>query len=165
LDGDHKIRIFPSGSYELNRLAPGDYRETFTPDDNSTEFISFKLNVPVEGSCASSGVRLGNLTVSGEAIDETGTPVSGLDMFLFYALDGHFHREVALETHTDDKGRFSFHRVEAAKFILLAQTSSETVFFPGTRDVATAQIVEIHDGEPLSGLMIRVPRSAKSRLP
>lgn len=42
-DGDHKTRVAVSGWYELKGLAPGDYRETFTPDDNSTEFVSLKL--------------------------------------------------------------------------------------------------------------------------
>lgn len=64
-DGDHKTRVAASGWYELKGLGPGDYRETFTPDDNNTEFVSLKLNIPVNGSCAGSGVHLGNVTVSG----------------------------------------------------------------------------------------------------
>ena len=71
-DGDHKTRVATSGWYELKGLAPGDYRETFTADDDSTEFVSFKLSIPVNGSCAESGVRLGNVTVSGGVFDEAG---------------------------------------------------------------------------------------------
>jgi hypothetical protein len=56
-DGDHKARVNSSGSYELNGLAPGEYREAFTPDDDSTEFVSLKLRIPIIGSCAESGVR------------------------------------------------------------------------------------------------------------
>jgi hypothetical protein len=163
VDGDHKTRVAASGFYELTGLAPGDYREIFKPDNDSTEFVSFKLSIPVSGSCASSGVRLGNVTVSGGAIDEAGIPVSGVDMFLFYALDGHFHPDVALRTRTDEKGRFSFHSVEAAKFILSAQTASGTIFFPSTRDASKSEIIEVHDGKPLSGLTISVPRSPKSK--
>jgi hypothetical protein len=159
-DGDHKARVAASGWYELKGLAPGDYRETFTPDDNSTEFISLKLNIPVNGSCAESGVRLGNVTVSGSVSEGSGTPISGAEVFLFYALDGHFHPDVALKTRTDLNGKFSFHRVEAAKFILSAQlASSETIFFPGTYDASKTEIIEVYDGKPLSGLAVRVPRT------
>ena len=63
-DGNHKTRVPASGWYELKGLAPGDYRETFMPDDNSTEFLSLSLSIPVSGSCVESGVRLGNVTVS-----------------------------------------------------------------------------------------------------
>ena len=160
-DGDHKARVAASGWYELKGLVPGDYRETFTPDDNSTEFVSLKLNIPVNGSCAGSGVRLGTVTVSGSVSDESGTPISGAEVFLFYALDGHFHPDVALKTRTDLNGKFSFHRVEAAKFILAVQlASSETIFFPGTHDVSKTEIIEVHDGKPLLGLAVRVPRTA-----
>lgn len=159
-DGDHKARVGASGWYELKELPPGDYRETFTPDDNSTEFVSLKLNIPVNGSCARSGVRLGNVTVSGIVSDESGKPISGAEVFLFYALDGHFHPDVFLKTRTGVGGKFSFHRVEAAKFVLSAQLAgSEMIFFPGTRDADKTEIIEVYDGKPLSGLTIRVLRS------
>jgi hypothetical protein len=163
-DGGHKTRVAASGWYDVYGLSPGDYRETFTPDDNSTEFVSFKLSIPVNGSCAGSGIRLGNLTVSGGVFDEAGAPISGADVFLFYALDGHFHPDVALKTCTDADGRFSFHRVEAAKFILSWQLAgSEMTFFPGTHDVSKTEIIEVYDGKPLSGLAVRVPRSLQSK--
>src|SRR5579864_1173342 len=163
-DGNHKTRVAASGWYELEGLAPGDYRETFTPDDNSTEFVSLRLSIPVNGSCVESGVRLGNVTVSGGVSDEAGTAISGVDVFLFYALDGHFHPDVALKTRTDAGGKFSFHRVEAANFILSAQlASSEMIFFPGTHDASKTEIIEVHDGKPLSGLAVRVPRSSHSK--
>jgi hypothetical protein len=159
-DGDHKTRVAASGCYELHGLAPGAYRETFTPEDNSTEFVSFKLNIPVNGSCRESGVRLGNVTVSGSVSDESGTPISTAEVFLFYALDGHFHPDVALKTRTYVNGKFIFHGVEAAKFILSAQlASSDMIFFPGTQDASKTEIIEVHDSKPLSGLAIRVPRS------
>ena len=154
-DGDHKARVAASGWYELKGLAPGNYRETFTPDGNSTEFVSLKLNIPVNGSCAESGVRLGNVTVRGSVSDESGTPTSGAEVFLFYALDGRFHPDVVLKTRTDANGRFSFHRVEAAKYILSAQlASSEMIFFPGTQDASKTEIIEVYDGKPLSGLAV-----------
>lgn len=43
-------------------------------------------------------------------------------------------------------GRFSFNRVEAAKYILQAQSESEAIFFPGTRDASKTQVIEVHDG-------------------
>jgi hypothetical protein len=163
-DGNHKTRVVASGWYELKGLAPGDYRETFTPDDNSTEFVSLKLRIPVNGSCAESGVRLGNVTVSGSVSERSGTPISGAEVFLFYALDGHFHPNVALKTRTDLNGKFSFHRVEAAKFILSARlASSEMIFFPGTHDASKTEIIEVNDGKPLSGLAVRVPHSSQSK--
>ena len=163
-DGNHKTRVAASGWYELRGLAPGIYRETFTPDDNSTEFLSLRLRIPVNGSCVESGVRLGNVTVSGDVSDETGTAISGVDVFLFYALDGHFHPDVALKTRTDAEGKFRFHRVEAASFILSVQLgSSEMIFFPGTHDVSQTKIIEVYDGKPLSGLAIRAPRSSQSK--
>ena len=163
-DGDHKARVAASGWYELKGLAPGEYRETFTPDDNSTEFVSLKVNIPVNGSGAGSGVRLGSVSVSGSVSEESGTPISGAEVFLFYALDGHFHPDVTLKTRTDADGRFSFHRVEAAKFILSAQlASSEMIFFPGTHDPSKTEIIEVYDGKPLSGLAVRIPRSSQSK--
>jgi hypothetical protein len=163
-DGDHKTRVAASGWYELKGLAPGDYRETFTPDDNSTEFVSLKLSIPVNGSCVESGVLLGNVTVSGGVFDEAETPISGAEVFLFYALDGHFHPDVVLKTWTEADGRFSFHGVEAAKFILSTQlASSEMIFFPGTHDASKTEIIEVYDGKPLSGLAVRVPRSSQSK--
>jgi len=162
-DGDHKTRVAASGWYELKGLAPGNYRETFTPDDNSTEFVSLRLSIPVSGSCIESGVRLGNVTVSGAVSDEAGTAISGVEVSLFYALDGHFHPDVALETRTDADGKFSFHRVEAAKFVLSAQFASSVIFFSGTHDASKTEIIEVYDGKPLSGLAIRAPRSSHSK--
>lgn len=163
VDGDYKTRVPASGWYELRGLPPGTYRETFTPDDYSTESISFTLPIRVDGGCASSGVRLGNLTVSGQATTEAGSPVPGLEIFLHYALDGKFEKSVALRTRTDDHGRFSFNRVEAAKYILQAQSESEAIFFPGTRDASKTQLIEVHDGESVSGLTIRVPADPGSK--
>ena len=102
-DGDHKTRVAASGWYELKGLAPGNYRETFTPDDNSTEFVSLRLSIPVNGSCVESGVLLGNVTVSGGVFDEAGRPISGAEVFLFYALDGHFHPDVVLNDKDRDR--------------------------------------------------------------
>jgi len=163
-DGDHKTRVAASGWYELKGLAPGDYRETFTPDDNSTESVSLRLSIPVNGSCVQSGVRLGNLTVSGRVSAETGTAISRVEVFLFYALDGHFHPDVALKTRTGSDGKFRFDRVEAANFILAARLAgSEMIFFPGTHDASKSKIIEVHDSRPLSGLDVRVPRSSQSK--
>jgi hypothetical protein len=157
-DGDHKTRVSDSGLYELTGLALGNYRETFTPDETGTEFLSLRVTIPVNGSCAESGVRLGNVTVSGIVIDETGKPVADTDVLLFYALDGRFHPDVLVKTRTDARGIFSFHRVEAAKFILAAQlANSGMAFFPGTRDASKAHVIETQDGTPVSGLTIRIP--------
>lgn len=104
------------------------------------------------------------MTVSGGVSDEAGTAISGVEVFLFYAIDGHFHPDVALKTRTDADGKFSFHRVEAANFILAAQfASSEMIFFSGTHDSSKTEIIEVYDGKPLSGLAVRVPRSSQSR--
>lgn len=156
-DGDHKARVDSSGSYELNGLAPGDYRETFTPDDSGTEFVSLKLRIPIAGSCAESGVRLGNSTVSGSVIDQTGTPIPNVDVSLFYALDGRFHPDVLLRTRADTTGKFTFHRVESAKFILATEPGIVgSTFFPGTQDASKTDVIEIPDGKVVSGLTIRV---------
>jgi len=163
VDGKHKARVSDSGWYRLNGLAPGEYQETYTPDHGTTEFISLKVRIPVNGSCANSGVRLGNLTVSGQAVNQAGAPLAGMKLLLFYALDGQFHPQVALKAETDHQGRFSFHRVEEAKYILVAHTVSGTVFFPGTRDVSEAKVVEVKQGEPLSGLTIRIPSASRSK--
>jgi hypothetical protein len=83
---------------------------------------------------------------------------------LFYALDDRFHPDVALTTRTDADGTFTFHRVEAAKFILSSQLAgSEMTFFPGTRDVSKTEIIDVHDGKPLSGLALRIPLSSRSK--
>ena len=157
-DGDHKARIDNSGSYELNGLAPGDYHETFTPDGDGTEFISLKLTLPMSGSCAESGVRLGNTSVSGTAIDRTGNPIQGIDVSLFYALDGQFHPDVLLRTRTDKSGKFTFHRVAPAKFILAAKSGTGGLtFFPGTQDSSKTDVVEVLNGTALTGLTIHVP--------
>jgi hypothetical protein len=157
-DGDHKIPVPDSGAYELKGLAPGNYRQTFTPADGGTEFVISKLKLPVNGSCAESGIRLGNLSVTGNVIDHAGKPIADSDVLFFYALDSRFHPEVYLRTHTDALGNFSLQRVEAAKFILAAQpANSELVFFPGTRDASEAQVIDIHDSAPVSGLTIRIP--------
>jgi hypothetical protein len=158
-DGDHKARVAESGKYELNGLAAGDYRLTFTPDYDSTEDVQFKVRIPVNGSCAATGVRLGNATVTGTVVGAAGAPVSGADVFLFYALDGEYRPEVALRTRTDANGRFIFDRVEAAKFILSVQYApSQMIFYPGTRDSSGAEVIEVLDGRLLSGLTVRVPR-------
>jgi 5-hydroxyisourate hydrolase-like protein (transthyretin family) len=156
-DGNHKARVDTSGSYELNALAPGDYRQTFTTDDNGTEFVWLKLRIPIIGSCAESGVALGNTTVSGSVIDQVGTPIQNVDVSLFYALDGRFHPDLLLQTRTDAIGRFTFHRVESAKYILATELGiAGMTFFPGTRDALKTHVIEVSDGNPLSGLTIRV---------
>lgn len=163
-DGDHKSRVDSSGSYELTGLAPGDYRETFTPDDTTTEFVALKLSIPVNGSCTGSGVRLGNMSVSGNVINHAGKPLPNVNVILFYALDGQFHPDVLLRTRSDALGKFTFSRVEAATFILAAQlANSGLAFFPGTRDASRTDVIEIREGEPRSGLTVRVPRTSPAR--
>lgn len=63
-DGEHKARVSASRVYEVSGLTPGDYRETFIPDDPDAEYVGPKHTIPVNGSCAESGVRLGNVPVS-----------------------------------------------------------------------------------------------------
>lgn len=117
---------------------------TFTPDDNSTEDVKFKVKVPVNGGCTGTVVRLGNTNVSGAVIDAVGAPISGVDVFLFFALDGKFHPEFALKTRTDANGRFTFYRAEAAKFVLSAQlAASKMTFLPGTYDASKTRIIEV----------------------
>ncbi len=158
-DGDHKARVAASGQYALAGLATGDYRLTFTPDDQSTENVRFKVRIPVNGSCVETGVRLGNSTVSGIVVAAAGAPVSGADVFLIYALTGECIPEVALKTRTDAKGRFTFDRVEAASFILAVQrTVSQMIFFPGTHDAAKTEVIEVLPGTLLSGLTVRIPQ-------
>jgi hypothetical protein len=157
-DGDHKTRVKSSGSYEVTGLAPEDYRETFTPDDASTEFVALKRTIPVNGSCAASGVRLGNVSVSGNVIDDAGKPIPSMNVLLFYTLDGKFHPDDFLRTRTDALGKFKFDRVEAAKFILAAEpANSGMTFFPGTRDASRTEVIQVEDGKALSALTVRVP--------
>ena len=159
-DGDHKSRVSSSGLYELKGLAPGDYRETFTPDDTKTEFVTLRRSIRVNGSCAESGVRLGNASISGGVIDETGKPVPSADVRLYYALDGQFHPDVLLRTQTDALGKFTFYSVETAKFILAVQPAgSEMTFFPYARIASKAHLIEVRDGTSLSGLTILISRS------
>jgi len=157
-DGDHKTRVDGSGLYEVRGLVPGSYRETFTPDGDSTEFVTLDRNIPVNGSCAASGVLLGNATVSGNVRDQTGMSIPGADVFLYYALDGRFHPDVFLKTRTDAVGEFTFHRVSPAKFILATQAGSAGMtFLPGTQDASKTDVIEVQDGGQLSGLAIRIP--------
>jgi len=163
-DGEHKSQVSGSGLYELTGLAPGDYRETFIPDDASTEYVRLKISIPVDGSCADSGVRLGNVPVSGSVIDDAGKPLSGTDVFLFYALDGHYHSDVFLRSRTDVFGKFSFPRVEAAKFVVAAQPAKSAImtFFPNTRQSSKANLIEIREGTPISGLIIQISGSSQT---
>jgi hypothetical protein len=162
-DGEHISHVSGSGLYELRGLAPGDYRETFIPNGAGTEYVTLKISIPVNGSCIGSGVRLGNMPVSGKVIDNAGKPVPRTDVLLFYALDGRYHPDVFLRTRTDTFGEFTFPRVEAAKFILAAQSiNSEIIFFPDTSDASKANVLEIRDGAPLSGLIIRIPSSSQT---
>jgi hypothetical protein len=149
--------------YELSGLAPGDYRETFISHDAGDEFVTLKISIPVNGSCADSGVRLGNVPVSGSVLDDAGKPVPRTDVFLFYALDGHYHPDVFLKTRTDASGKFSFQRVEAARFILAAQPADSAVtFYPNTPESSEAVSIEVRDGNPLSGLIVRIPSSLRT---
>ena len=160
-DGNHKTRVAGSGLYEVNGLVPGSYRETFTPDDDSTEFVTLDRSIPVNGSCAGSSVLLGNASVSGNVLDQTGRSVPGVEVFLYYALDGRFHPDVFLKTRTDAVGGFAFHRVEPVKFILATQVGvSGMTFFPSTQDASKTDVIEVRDGNPLSGFTIRVPRAS-----
>lgn len=163
-DGDHKTRTTGSGSYELLGLAPDDYRETFTPDENSTEFVTLNRRVPVKGSCAESGVRLGNATVSGSVIDQTGMPLPDVEVFLYYALDSRFHPDAFLRTRTITEGKFTFNRVDSAKFILATQQGkSGLIFFPGTHDASKTDVIEVKGGDTLTGLTVRLPGSLQSK--
>ena len=158
-DVEYKAPVGVAGKYELNGLAAGDYRLTFKPDDDTTEDVQFKVNIPVNGSCASTGVRLGNVNVSGTVVDAVGAAVSGADVYLFYARDGKYHPEVALKTRTDANGRSAFHRVEAGKFVLSTElAAAPMIFFPGTYDAAKSEVIEVFDSTPLSGLTVHVPR-------
>lgn len=143
-DGNHTTQVAGSGLYEVDGLVPGSYRETFTPDGDSTEFVTLDLNIPVNGSCAGSGVLLGNAIVSGDVLDQEGMSVPGVEVFLYYALDGRFHPDVFLKTRTDAAGGFTFHRVSPAKFILATQVgSSGMTFLPGTRDASKTDVIEV----------------------
>lgn len=162
-DGEHKAPVSDSGSYELTGLVPGDYRETFILDGNSTEFVNLKVRIPVNGSCAESGFRLGNIRVSGRVVGDNRNALSGVPVTLFYALDGQYHPDVFLRTLTDSSGRFAFAHVEPAKFILAAQpVNSAITFFPSTRDASKTDVIQIQDGAPLRGLIVRVRGSLQS---
>lgn len=74
------------------------------------------------------------------------------------------HPDIALKTSTDADGKFTFHRVEAAKFILAAHfVRSEMIFFPDTHEASKTEIIEVYDDKPLAGLIVRVPRSLQSK--
>jgi hypothetical protein len=162
-DGDHTTRVASSGLYEVDGLVPGSYRETFTPDDDSTAFVTLDRSIPVNGSCAGSGVLLGDATVSGNVLDQKGMSVPGAEVFLYYALDGRYHPDVFLETRTNAAGGFTFHRVSPAKFILATQVgSSGMTFLPSTQDASKTDVIEVLDGKPLSGFTIRVPRASRA---
>jgi hypothetical protein len=80
-----------------------------------------------------------------------------VEVSLFYALDGRFHPDLMLRTHTDAMGRFTFHRVEPAKYILATGPGiARLTFFPGTRDALKTDLIEVLDGNPMSGLTLRV---------
>ena len=161
--GNHKTRVAGSGLYEVDGLAPGSYLETFTPDDDNTEFVTLDRSIPVNGSCAGSGVLLGNATVSGDVLDQKGASVPGVEVFLYYALDGLFHPDVFLKTRTDAVGGFTFHRVSPAKFILGTQVGgSGMTFLPGTQDASKTDVIEVRDGNPHSGFTIRVPLTMRA---
>ena len=158
-DGKHTAQVSVSGRYELNGLQTGYYRLTFSPDHDNTEEVDYNVNVPVAGGCTGVGVRLGNTTVRGSVRDGSGTPVPGAKVFLFYALDGNYHPDVALTTYADALGTFTFHHVEQAKFVLSAQPeNSKMIFFPGTQDASKAQVVEVPEDRSLAGLTIILPR-------
>lgn len=163
-DREHKSRVSGSGSYEVSGLPPGDYRETFIPDGEDTQYVTLKISIPVNGSCRESGVRLGNVPVSGSATDDGGRPVPETDVFLFYALDGHYHPDGFMRTRTDATGRFRFPRVEAAKFVLAAKPANSTMtFFPNTRESSRTDVIETRDGTPLSGLIVRISSSLQTQ--
>jgi hypothetical protein len=162
-DGEHKSRVSDSGSYELTGLVPGDYRETFILDRDSTEFVNLKVRIPVNGSCAESGFRVGNIPVSGRVLGDAGNARSGATVTLFYAPDGQYHPDVFLRTQTDSSGKFVFPHVEPAKFILAAQPlNSAITFFRSTRDSSKTELIQIVDSTPLRGLIVRVLGSSKS---
>jgi hypothetical protein len=162
-DGEHKSRVSDSGSYELTGLVPGDYRETFILDGNSTEFVNLKVRIPVNGSCAESGFRVGNIPVSGRVVGDAGNALSGANVTLFYALDGQYHPDVFLSTQTDSSGKFVFLHVEPAKFILAAKPlNSAVTFFPSTRDSSKTDVIQIEDSTPLRGLVVHVRGSLQS---
>lgn len=162
-DGNHNAPVTTSGKYDLNGLAVGDYRLTFTPPDNTSKIEEFKVSIPVNGSCANTGFRLGKTTVSGMVVDGSESPVSKATVLLFYALDGEFRPEAALKTITDRYGRFTFHRVEAAKFILSVKSdNSEMTSLPSTLRPLETRVLEIHNGDrQVSGLIVRVASSSR----
>jgi hypothetical protein len=160
-DGEHKARVTSSGEYELRALAPGDYLETFVPDGTATAYVNLKLTIPVNGSCAESGFHLGSVPLSGKIVSDSEVPVQGAEVFLFYALDGQYHPDVFLRTRTDASGRFRFPRVEAAKFILGARVANSAItFFPNTRESSHTDVIEVRDGTPISGLVVRLSGSS-----
>lgn len=161
-DGEHKARVSDSGSYEFVGLAPGDYRETFVLDGDSTEYMNLKVRIPVNGSCAESGFRLGNIPVSGRVVGDAGIALPGTTVTLFYALDGRYHPDVLLRTKTDKSGSFSFSHVESAKFILAAQqVNSAITFFPGTRDPSKTHPIQTENGSPIRGLLVQIRGSSR----
>jgi hypothetical protein len=97
------------------------------------------------------------MTVSGRVVDRDGRGMAGRELFLFYALDGQFHPEIALKIRSEKDGSFSFDRVEAAKFILVVESRNGKVFFPGTREAMKAKVIEVDEGKPVSDLTITLP--------
>ena len=78
--------------------------------------------------------------------------IRNVDLSLFYALDGCFHPDLLLQTRTNAIGRFTFHRVESAKYILATEPGiAGMTFFAGTRDTLKTHVIEVSDGNPLSG--------------
>ena len=158
--------------YELNDLMPGNYRLQIVPWSFSYP-PEFYPGVPtpeeaeilmlmspediltgIDFTLENNGTYEAGL-ISGTLIDESGNGLDSNDVYLYGVFNNYWNTYIA---QTDDDGNFTFAGIVPGSYLLFVQhiPGYQHYFWEGGHNFQQADIIEIRQGEELTGLVLEM---------
>jgi hypothetical protein len=169
---EHSVRSDAQGIFRVSGLKPGSYKVKLKLPpgltrgdlkDEDAGIVENELKVENFG-CAETGFYLESDTrVKGQAVDDTGKPVTSLHLSMRGAAKD--KSNVFLSTETDTEGRFEFKTVPPGDYLLGFRITSNPnatspyprTYYPGVPLKAQATIITVKEGDTVKNLELRLP--------
>jgi len=173
----------PDGSFQMLNVNPGSYRlwadhDRFLSAGYGTHFENRFGSVLT----LKAGQQLTNLdivlrpqaVIAGKVVDEDGDPTTAdaVQVFAQRWVDGKLSYQMQSSEQIDDRGQFRIADLAPGKYVLCAQARAPeteeiqsggkpnigpvTTFYPSATNLEDATLIEVHSGQELEGIEIRM---------